>query len=840
MLKKSEEILIKFSFEKVLLWIVKLGIFGILFAPLLFHSQFYFPFIVFKNIIFRILVEIVFGAYVLLAILNKNYLPKRNLLVMSVSLFFFIVFATSLFGVNFERSLWGDYERMGGLFGMLHVFGYFIVLVSVFKERKDWDTFFTFSVYVSLVMSLFALAQKLDVTFLLASGGGERVSATIGNPIYLSTYILFHIFLLLYFIFRAENFNLHLFFWSTCVSNLFIVAHDVYIALLGAREGVTGFSSIPILSQLSTHRLFFLILIFLYALTFVAWLARSSSIIQRSLLFVLLLFEALVFLWTQTRGGMLGAYAGLIFSSIIFALFYRGKRYARYFWAAFGIIILLSLALYFARNFNFLRNVGVFERFFTISIIDQSTQARLMTWKASVNGWVENPLRFLIGNGVENFFLVFDRHFPSGIYRDEGSQVWFDHPHNIILDVGVNQGIFGLMTYFFIFWLSFKILFTFGKRSGDFTTSAIFSGVLLAYFVQNNFVFDTIDSLILFYLIMGFMGFLSQNFSGARSLKPADSRSLLMPQGAQSFFFGGAFILVSFTVVFMIYAFNVRVARENREFYSAIQNTFKSQRSYYKNAEAFRSVISHSLVGRPEMRQQFATYVFNVSNRDDVALKDMKFLAQSAIEEGEEGIQEEPNNVKHYLLLSSLYNRFFTMDPSYAKKSEKLMQKAIVLSPTRPQLFIELGFSNVHQGKVASGIAYFEKAARLVPDNKDMQILLLKAYLREKMLDQAQKQLGVILSKNNKSYQLSQGNIEEMIQSYEKYQKYDIMITLYNILAEGYPSPNYFFELARYFAFVGEDKKAESLALRAMRMDNSKKAEGEKFLKELREGKLRK
>ena len=70
--------LAKENIIKILLWTIKIGIFLTLFLPLVMHSHFFFPFIVVKNVLFRIVVEIIFVAYLLLAHLDPHYRPKFN------------------------------------------------------------------------------------------------------------------------------------------------------------------------------------------------------------------------------------------------------------------------------------------------------------------------------------------------------------------------------------------------------------------------------------------------------------------------------------------------------------------------------------------------------------------------------------------------------------------------------------------------------------------------------------------------------------------------------------------------------------------------------------------
>jgi len=53
------------NFPQFLKQAIKVGIFFILFLPLVGNSQFFFPYIVFKNVLFLIAVELIFVLYLI-------------------------------------------------------------------------------------------------------------------------------------------------------------------------------------------------------------------------------------------------------------------------------------------------------------------------------------------------------------------------------------------------------------------------------------------------------------------------------------------------------------------------------------------------------------------------------------------------------------------------------------------------------------------------------------------------------------------------------------------------------------------------------------------------------
>ena len=182
----QERVQRKTGLEKTCLFIIRWGTYAVLFTPLVISANFFFPFVAPKTFFFRILVEIIVAAYAFLAISNpRRYLPKINPLNIAVFIFLAFFIITSFTGVNLERSFWSTYERMTGIWTMVHLFALFIVLSSVFKKKEDWRNLFGVSVIVGIILSLYVL--KGDE--ISSRGGG-----TIGNTSFMGAYLLFDIF----------------------------------------------------------------------------------------------------------------------------------------------------------------------------------------------------------------------------------------------------------------------------------------------------------------------------------------------------------------------------------------------------------------------------------------------------------------------------------------------------------------------------------------------------------------------------------------------------------------------------------------------------------------------
>lgn len=176
----------KINLETIYLRLIEGAIYVSLFTPLIFVRDFFFPFVSPKTFFFRILIDIIFILFVFLVFTNRKYIPRfKHPLVMAVAVFISFTILTSITGVNFERSFWGNFERGTGILTFLHLFAFFIILTGVFKTRKQWERILTAAVLIGAIESLYVLFFDN----LSPQGGG-----TLGNTSFLTAYLLFPIF----------------------------------------------------------------------------------------------------------------------------------------------------------------------------------------------------------------------------------------------------------------------------------------------------------------------------------------------------------------------------------------------------------------------------------------------------------------------------------------------------------------------------------------------------------------------------------------------------------------------------------------------------------------------
>src|SRR3989338_3356333 len=184
--------------ERVLRWFTIAGVFALPLVPFIVSYTMYFPYITGKNFTFRILVELMAGAYIALALVLPQYRPRKSWVLIAFALFVFIIGIADTQGAMPFKSFWSNYERMEGWVTLAHLLVYLVVVAGVMNAEKLWQRLWVWSLSISVFFSLMGLAQILSWLPLNLGGNAglaARIDVTFGNPIYLGVYMLFHIFL---------------------------------------------------------------------------------------------------------------------------------------------------------------------------------------------------------------------------------------------------------------------------------------------------------------------------------------------------------------------------------------------------------------------------------------------------------------------------------------------------------------------------------------------------------------------------------------------------------------------------------------------------------------------
>jgi O-antigen ligase len=175
------------------------GVMVLVATPAFFFPWMYTPFQTGKMWSFMVLVEILLPIFLLLVFKSKNKIvfPKSTYLFLAYLLAFLIV---SLLGVDVWNSLFGNTDRYGGLFYLMHI-GLFLLYLHVavinFGEKAK-HAFVLLFVAIAVLASVYGVLESVSLVPTMAYLYFPRVSSVFGNPAFFSNFLLVPFFLSLY------------------------------------------------------------------------------------------------------------------------------------------------------------------------------------------------------------------------------------------------------------------------------------------------------------------------------------------------------------------------------------------------------------------------------------------------------------------------------------------------------------------------------------------------------------------------------------------------------------------------------------------------------------------
>jgi tetratricopeptide (TPR) repeat protein/O-antigen ligase len=428
--------------KKITQYISIAALFLVPLFPLIVANSYFFPFITGKAFYFRILVEIAFAAWVILAFLDAKYRPKFTSLNVAVTLFAVIALIADLLGVNPMRSLWSNFERMEGWIVIIHLWAFYITATSLFgtgvEGKKIWHRWMNCSIAVATIISFYGIGQLLG--WFAIHQSAARLDATIGNSAYLGIYIIIHMFIIayMYFAVRADEFK---------------------------------------------------------GKPFLSWAYP-----------VLFVFFGFIALETQTRAAVLGLGAGLMLGLLLYTVFAHKSHTDRSFKKSrkvtgiiFAVIVLLGILFIAERKQPFFANSPIFGRLASLSLTEFSKEGRASIWPMAISGGLERPI---LGWGQENFNYIFNANYAPKMY---GQEQWFDRAHSVFLDWFVASGFVGLFAYLSLFILAIITIWKSHSSALSQAKKSVLTGLIVAYAVNNLAVFDNLASYVFFFAVLAFV-----------------------------------------------------------------------------------------------------------------------------------------------------------------------------------------------------------------------------------------------------------------------------------------------------------------------------------------------
>ena len=211
------------------------GLFLIPLLAFLVTPSLLFPAVTGKAFAFRILVEVLFVFWLILALRDERYRPKYSPIVGSIILFLVAIGIATVFSQNPYRSFWSNYERMEGYITVIHLCIYFLIAAFTITERLNWDKLWLVFLGSSVIMGFYNLYEIINS--IQATGSVARMGASFGNPTYLSAFMLILFFINL-FLFVVKRIPWWLFVFVALIQLVVIYYTGTRGAMLGLLAGM--------------------------------------------------------------------------------------------------------------------------------------------------------------------------------------------------------------------------------------------------------------------------------------------------------------------------------------------------------------------------------------------------------------------------------------------------------------------------------------------------------------------------------------------------------------------------------------------------------------------------
>jgi O-antigen ligase len=558
-------------------------------------------------------------------------------------------------------------------------------------------------------------------------------------------------------------------------------------------------------------------------------LIKTRGFWWKSLFALHILIQLPAMFMAEIRGAQIAFFVVLLFVSLVFLFKLKDRR------VKYGIIgLLLVLILIFGLAFQnkeaeWVKNNSVLHRLTTISLSSGTARTRLISWEAGLKTWQENPF---LGYGMENYYYSFDKYFQADYYNIASTETWFDRAHNMVMENLVAHGIFGLLAYLSIFIFSLIYLYKVYKKDQvedsdqsrgkeNWLFSLFFSALIIAYFIQNFFVFDSLAVTMFFFFILAYVYHQTNEKLEINSIWeqkiPGWANNSLIAIG----------VIVAFYLVFGMNYTQAQVAKQNYE----VQKSFYQDGDLLKTQSKIKNLLEmDSYLNRDSLTMTTDTLTkvtpqIKTQEQAQIAFKIIDFLIKEFKEHEKINDQDayfKMNLARLYMLKAGFVNSGTEQGIDILKKAQKVLEETLELSVQRLHVYYFLYQIHSNLEKTEEAIQILEKALSYNDSYGQTYIYLANAYL------QAGRDKSEVLEVLDKVLEYGVGftspdQIKKLITLYEEEEDYiDQKIILYEKLINLEKKASYYTTLGQLYQIKGQTDKAEEYLNQASKLYNKK------------------
>lgn len=673
-------------------------------TPLIVTFSTIFPFIVGKAVYSRALIEIAFGAWILLAWMRPEYRLPRSRIVQALTLYVAVALLAGLFGVSFLRSFWSTYERLQGIVDLAHWLAFAVVLVSTLRTSANWRMLLNVNLAVSLFLALLGAGKLVGVQFPPFDffEQNTRLELTLGNATYVGAYMLVNFLLSLGFLAQS-----------------FIQGGDR--ARPPARPQRRRRDATRRRAQRRGAEEDFGLATWGWRLF---WIATAS-------------LNLWVMIYSGTRGAVVGGAAALLALGICYVFIGRLRPLRIAATAIVAVLIVGGVAFLALRNTSAFEPVVesnvMFQRLASAGLEDHSIQGRIHSVAAGLQAFAARPI---LGWGPENYHVAFGRFVsPENPSLDK-----FDQAHSKPVEELATKGALGFLSYMAIWVLMFWVVLKRARRENpaDQMLTLVIGASLVGYFVQNLFLFDTATMLLQFVMLAAFVAWMEAEANApTRSRAGEEPRvslfgrfldrieSVRALQRDARFLYGSVAVVALVVAAILFVNVWVLVAAQN-----------------YRDVRVASIELEDRIEGLAESADMFPG-LGNYPRRDlfDIAARELPRLPLERVEgviqaienEAEDALDVEPENWHLVVSLGLVYQSAVAHDQQYVALARAFTDRATGIAPGRWEVFQLRARQLSLEGDPAAGA---ELLTGFFEDNPEAERVL--SGLRDQLLNASQ------------------------------------------------------------------------------------------------------
>ncbi len=638
--------------ERILKW----GIVALVaILPLLYFPGRIASYVTSKQYFFIGSVEMLVVLWLWLMVSDVRYrLTKRNwLFLIPGGLFLLSLTISAWMGVDPSTSFFSTVESGTGLILLYHIFAFTCMTASVIRvqQKKFITTAMQAILAASVVLAIatfFTGANGL-VTLHSAMLNGSSGGAMMGNVLLVGAYFIF-----------------------SCFFAMILFSHE----------------------KMPRKKILYLISLAVLLFSPVYWNAtiwKGASFAE--------LAASKYYVLGEARIAAVALVIGALSAGLLWCVLQRKKRSLRTV-GFIGIAIGLAVSLIMAMEL-FIPTTALHHFFVT------QGGNRTVDWQESVRGIQERPI---FGWGPENFRVVYQRYLDPVVFSPgHGNEVWSMHPHNNTLEVLINGGLIGFVLYLFMLAsLVTGMIRLYRNGTLDRKTTVLLAGMLVAFVLQQQMIYDSIVSYVMFFFVIAIVAGLVDTDRRAHRIIPARS------VGIQAIVW---VVTIALIPVWFYAAYlparkmeelqSIATAHSDQRI-SQYQHLFHSAGSYAINtdAEFYTDPLFYSYTGEQEMLKHTPTY-------QKVASEELAALL-TAVDPVWQGMPHDYHLSLSLLQIENL-RYYLTEDSMQLQHADQYAKIALALSPTDPQIYVAYAQTLLYEKNIPAARMMVDKALALSP-----------------------------------------------------------------------------------------------------------------------------